>query len=102
MPPPAVLESYSTRKRGKTRAPRFMKKALKRDGSPGKITTAGLLSYGAAMDELLSRPSGDGSLANSRDSAGEIHGAFHGTWLCFDPEMLTNKAICFQSIPESA
>jgi putative transposase len=47
-----VLESYITRSRDKKAALRFMKKALKRHGSPDKITTDGLRSYGAAMDEL--------------------------------------------------
>ena len=32
---------------------RFMKKALKRHGSPEAITTYGLRSYGAAMEEPL-------------------------------------------------
>jgi putative transposase len=47
-----VLESYVTRARDKAAALRFMKKALRRHGSPEAITTDGLRSYGAAMDEL--------------------------------------------------
>jgi putative transposase len=47
-----VLESYVTVTRDKAAALRFMKKALKRHGSPAKITTDGLRSYRAAMDEL--------------------------------------------------
>ena len=47
-----VLESYVTRTRDKQAALRFMKKALKRHGSPEAITTDGLRSYGAAMTEL--------------------------------------------------
>src|SRR6187402_363504 len=47
-----VLESYVTRTREKAAALRFMKKALKRHGSPEAITTDGLRSYRAAMDEL--------------------------------------------------
>jgi putative transposase len=47
-----VLESYVTRTRDKSAALRFMKKALKRHGSPEAITTDGLRSYKAAMDEL--------------------------------------------------
>ena len=47
-----VLESYVTRPRDKAAALRFMKKALKRHGSPEAITTDGLRSYKAAMDEL--------------------------------------------------
>ena len=47
-----VLESYVTRTRDKAAALRFMKKALKRHGSPEVITTDGLRSYRAAMTEL--------------------------------------------------
>ena len=47
-----VLESYVTRTRGKKAALRFMKKTLKRHGSPEQITTNGLRSYRAAMNEL--------------------------------------------------
>jgi putative transposase len=37
-----VLESYVTKTRDKKAALRFMKKALKRHGSPAEITTDGL------------------------------------------------------------
>ena len=47
-----VLESYVTKTRDKAAALRFMKKALKRHGSPEAITTDGLRSYRAAMSEL--------------------------------------------------
>src|SRR5215211_582669 len=47
-----VLESYVTRTRDKAAALSFMKKALKRHGSPEAITTDGLRSYRAAMSEL--------------------------------------------------
>ena len=47
-----VLESYVTKTRDKKAALAFMKKALKRHGSPAAITTDGLRSYKAAMDEL--------------------------------------------------
>ena len=47
-----VLESYVTKTRDKKAALRFMKKALKRHGSPETITTDGLRSYRAAMTEL--------------------------------------------------
>jgi putative transposase len=47
-----ILESYVTRTRDKAAALRFMKKALKRHGSPETITTDGLRSYRAAMVEL--------------------------------------------------
>jgi putative transposase len=50
-----ILESYVTKTRDKAAALRFMKKALKRHGSPEAITTDGLRSYGAAMDELGNR-----------------------------------------------
>jgi putative transposase len=47
-----VLESHVTRTRDKRAALAFMKKALKRHGSPEAITTDGLCSYGAAISEL--------------------------------------------------
>ena len=47
-----VLESYVTRTRDKQAALRFMKKAMRRHGSPEAITTYGLRSYKAAMAEL--------------------------------------------------
>ena len=47
-----ILESYITKTRDKEAAMAFMKKALKRHGSPEAITTDGLRSYGAAMTEL--------------------------------------------------
>ena len=47
-----ILESYVTKTRDKAAALAFMKKALKRHGSPAKIVTDGLRSYGAAMDDL--------------------------------------------------
>ena len=47
-----ILESYVTKKRDKTAALLFMKKALKRHGSVDAIVTDGLRSYPAAMREL--------------------------------------------------
>lgn len=47
-----VLESYVNRSRDKVAALTFMKKALKRHGSPDAITTDGLRSYRAAMNDL--------------------------------------------------
>ncbi|GAA4644461.1 IS6 family transposase [Pontixanthobacter gangjinensis] len=47
-----ILESYVTKKRDKKAALRFMKKAMKRHGSPAEIVTDGLRSYKAAMDDL--------------------------------------------------
>ena len=47
-----VLESFVSKTRDKAAALTFMKKALKRHGSPEAITTDGLCSYGAAMSEL--------------------------------------------------
>jgi putative transposase len=47
-----ILESYVTKKRDKAAALTFMKKTLKRQGSPEAITTDGLRSYKAAMTEL--------------------------------------------------
>ena len=47
-----VLESYVTKKRDKSAALAFLKKALKRHGKAEKIVTDGLRSYPAAMKEL--------------------------------------------------
>jgi transposase-like protein len=47
-----ILESYVTKKRDKSAALAFMKKALKRHGWPEIIVTDGLRSYPAAMREL--------------------------------------------------
>ena len=47
-----ILESYVTKTRDKAAALAFMKKALKRHGSPATIVTDGLQSYGAAMKDL--------------------------------------------------
>jgi putative transposase len=50
-----ILESFVTKTRDKKTALAFIKKALKRHGSVETITTDGLRSYGAAMDELGNR-----------------------------------------------
>ena len=47
-----VLESFVTKTRDKAAALTFMKKTLKRHGSPEAITTDGLASYRAAMKQL--------------------------------------------------
>ena len=47
-----ALESYVTKTRDKAAALTFVRKALKRHGSPEVITTDGLRSYRAAMNEL--------------------------------------------------
>ena len=47
-----VLESYVTKKRDKSAALTFLKKALQRHGTAEKIVTDGLRSYPAAMNEL--------------------------------------------------
>ena len=47
-----IFGSYITKTRDKDAALSFMKKALKRHGSPEAITTDGLRSYRAAMNEL--------------------------------------------------
>ena len=47
-----ILESFVTKERDRTAALKFMKKALKRHGSPVVITTDGLRSYKAAMSQL--------------------------------------------------
>ncbi|MHC9419745.1 IS6 family transposase [Sphingomonas citri] len=62
-----ILESYVTKTRDKKAALAFMKKALKRHGSPEAITTDGLRSYGAALTELGSREKQEvGRWANNR------------------------------------
>ena len=48
-----VLESYVTKKRDKKAALKFMKKAMRRYGSPNEIVTDKLGSYGAAARELV-------------------------------------------------
>jgi putative transposase len=50
-----ILEIYVTKTRDKKAALVFMKKALKRHGSPKAITTDGLRSYGVAMNDLGNR-----------------------------------------------
>jgi len=50
-----VLESFVSKTRDKKAALTFMKKTLKRHGSPEAITTDGLLSYKSAMNELGNR-----------------------------------------------
>jgi putative transposase len=47
-----ILESYVTKTRDKKAALTFMKKALKRHGSPVSIVTDGLKSYQAALRDL--------------------------------------------------
>ena len=47
-----VLESYVTKKRDKSAALRFLKRALKRHGKAEAIVTDGLRSYPATMREL--------------------------------------------------
>ena len=62
-----ILESFVTKERDKAAALRFMKKALKRHGSPEAITTDGLRSYKAAMTELGNREKQQvGRWANNR------------------------------------
>ena len=62
-----VLESYVTKTRDKAAALAFMKKALKRHGSPEAITTDGLRSYTAALKELGSAEKQEvGRWANNR------------------------------------
>ena len=47
-----VLESYVTRRRDRKAALKFLRKAMKRHGSPSVIVTDKLRSYGAALREL--------------------------------------------------
>ena len=62
-----ILESYVTKSRDKKAALAFIKKALKRHGSPERITTDGLKSYRAAMKDLGNTERQDiGRHANNR------------------------------------
>ena len=62
-----ILESYVMKTRNKQAALAFMRKALKRHGSPEAITTDGCRSYGAAMSELGNRSKQEiGRHANNR------------------------------------
>jgi putative transposase len=62
-----VLETYVTKSRDMKAALAFMKKALKRHGSPEAITTDGLRSYRAAMTELGNEAKQEvGRYANNR------------------------------------
>jgi transposase-like protein len=47
-----VLEAYVTKKRNKAAALKFLKKVMKRYGSPQTIVTDRLKSYGAAMKDI--------------------------------------------------
>ena len=47
-----VLESYVTRRRDRKVALKFLRKAMKRHGSPSVIVTDKLRSYGAALRKL--------------------------------------------------
>lgn len=62
-----ILESFVTRKRDKSAALAFMKKALKRHGRTETIVTDGLLSYKAAMKDLGNQDKQEiGHWANNR------------------------------------
>ena len=47
-----VLESYATKKRDKKAALKFMKKAMRRYGSPNEMVTDKFGSYGATAEDL--------------------------------------------------
>ena len=51
-----VLEAYVTKTRNKAAALKFLKKAMKRYGSPKIIATDGLASYRAAMRDIGNEP----------------------------------------------
>lgn len=64
-----ILESYITKALDKAAALSFIKRALKRHGSPEAITTDGLRSSKAAMTELgtrRSRQSDTGPITDAR------------------------------------
>lgn len=65
-----VLESFVTKTRDKKAALAFMKKALKRHGSPENITTDGLRSDRAAMTDLSNSDEQEvGRWGNNRPSS---------------------------------
>ena len=47
-----VLESYVTKTRDRTSAPKFIKKSMKRHGQPEVIVTDSLSSYGSALKDV--------------------------------------------------
>ena len=47
-----ILESFVTKARDKKAALKFLKKAMRKHGSPDVIVTDGLASYGAALKEI--------------------------------------------------
>ena len=47
-----ILESFVTKVRDKKAALKFLKKAMRKHGSPDVIVTDGLASYGAALKEI--------------------------------------------------
>jgi putative transposase len=47
-----VLEVFATKRRDRKAALAFLKRAMKRNGSPHAIVTDRLRSYGAAMKEI--------------------------------------------------
>ena len=62
-----MLESFVSKTRDNKPALTFMKKTLKRHGSPEAITTDGLRSYKSAMNELGNREKQEiGRWANNR------------------------------------
>ena len=68
-----ILESFVTKTRDKVAALTFMKKALKRHGSPETITTDGLRSYRAAMKDLGNADKQEvGRWANNRAENGHL------------------------------
>src|SRR3546814_12948624 len=75
-----ILESYVTRKRDKSAALTFLKKALKRHGRAEAIVTDGLRSYPAAMRQLgnLDRPA-MGSCLRHRDNRNAVGEGKKGT-----------------------
>jgi putative transposase len=83
-----ILESFVTKERDKGAALRFMKKALKRHGSPEAITTDGLRSYKAAMTRARqSREAGGGTLG--QQPGGELASEL-STTRAGDAEVPTN------------
>ena len=83
------MPAYVTKTRDKKAALAFIKKALKRHGSVETITTDGLRSYGAAMEELGNREKQEiGRWANNR---------VENSWTCNGLVPVTCLSLCHLS-----
>ena len=97
-----ILESFVTKRRDKSAALRFLKKALKRHGSPMQIVTDGLRSYGAAMTELGNRDRQEiGRWLNNRVENSHLPFRRRGAtaWLNWRPSEISRSGL---TAPKSA